>query len=88
MFRPTLTSIMHRDTLYKYAFLYLLYSGRSSNNISLIICLWHMASASLQLKNGIETDNSSVVAHSVTNVVLFGISSGYIVRNKLRKNLD
>lgn len=84
MFYPSLTKIIGQEALYKCAFVYLLYSNKSTNNIMLIICLWRTASASFQLGQGIETNNSSVIVQSAGNALLFAISSGYIIRNKFR----
>lgn len=69
----------------RFIFMYLLYTKKSTNNYSLIFCLLNMCSSSLWIKYCFANDNQPLLVRSMTDLVLFTISSMYIVRNKINE---
>ena len=63
-------------------FMYLLWTKRSVNSLSLTFCLMNIASSGLWLKYSLETEESPLILRSSVDIVLFFASAGYIVRNK------
>jgi lipid-A-disaccharide synthase-like uncharacterized protein len=63
-------------------FMYLLYTKKSVNNLSLVFCLMNIASSSLWMKYSLEKEDSPLVLRSSVDIVLFFISASYIVNNK------
>jgi hypothetical protein len=63
-------------------FMYLLYTKRSVNSLSLLFCLMNIVSSGMWLKYSLEKSESPLVLRSSVDVVLFFASAGYIVRNK------
>ena len=64
-------------------FMYLLYTKKSVNNLSLTFCLMNITSSSLWMKYSLETGDSPLILRSSVDVVLFFISASYIMHNKL-----
>ena len=63
-------------------FMYLLYTKRSVNSLSLLFCLMNIVSSGLWLKYSLVMEESPLVLRSSVDIVLFFASAGYIVRNK------
>lgn len=66
----------------RFIFMYLLYTKKSTNNWSLIFCLLNMASSSLWMKYSIDISDQPIMVRSSADLILFFISSSYIIRNK------
>ena len=64
-------------------FMYLLYTKKSVNNLSLTFCVMNITSSSLWMKYSLETGDSPLILRSSVDIVLFFISAGYIVNNKI-----
>ena len=77
-YSATATSIVARCI-----FMYLLYTKKSTNNLSLLFSVMNIASSSLWLDYSLKTQNTPIFVRSIADVSLFTISAGYIVRNKL-----
>lgn len=69
--------------LARFIFMYLLYTKKSTNNYSLIFCLLNICSSSLWIKYCFANDNQPLLFRSMSDLVLFTISSIYIIRNKV-----
>lgn len=63
-------------------FMYLLYTKKSTNSLSLLFCLLNIASSSLWMKYGVDISDNPIMLRSSTDLVLFTISASYIIRNK------
>jgi hypothetical protein len=68
--------------LARFIFMYLLWTKRSVNSLSLTFCLMNIASSGMWLKYSLETEESPLILRSSVDLVLFFVSAGYIVRNK------
>ena len=64
-------------------FMYLLYTKKSVNNLSLTFCIMNIASSSLWMKYSLETGESPLILRSSVDIILFVISAGYIINNKI-----
>ena len=68
--------------LARFIFMYLLWTKRSVNSLSLTFCLMNIASSGMWLKYSLEVGESPLILRSSVDIVLFFVSAGYIVRNK------
>jgi uncharacterized protein with PQ loop repeat len=66
----------------RFIFMYLLYTKKSTNNLSLVFCVLNIASSILWIFYCIEIDNQPLLVRSGMDVILFSISSAYIIKNK------
>ena len=80
-YSATATSIFARII-----FMYLLYTKRSTNNLSFTFCLLNITSSSLWMKYSLEKMDMPLLVRSIADVSLFAISAGYIARNKWLDN--
>lgn len=69
----------------RFIFMYLLYTKKSTNNYSLTFCLLNICSSSLWIKYCLANDNQPLLVRSMSDLVLFTISSLYIVHNKMNE---
>ena len=67
----------------RFIFMYLLYTKRSTNTLSLIFCLMNIASSSLWIVYSLDVDDLPLLVRGSSDLLLFTISSGYIIHNKL-----
>jgi len=65
-------------------FMYLLYTNKSRNTYSLLFCLLNMVSSSLWITYSMMIDDTPLLIRGSSDLILFTISGGYIVRNKMR----
>ena len=77
-FSATSISIMGR-----FIFMYLLYTKRSTNTFSLIFCIMNIVSSGLWITYSLDMDDLPLLVRGSSDLLLFTISSGYIIRNKL-----
>lgn len=64
-------------------FMYLLYTNKSRNTYSLLFCIINMISSALWISYSNMIDDAPLLIRGSSDLVLFTISSGYIVRNKM-----
>ena len=67
----------------RFIFMYLLYTRRSTNTLSLIFCLMNIASSSLWIVYSLDVDDLPLLVRGSSDLLLFTISSGYIIHNKI-----
>jgi uncharacterized protein with PQ loop repeat len=70
----------------RFIFMYLLYTKKSTNDLSLIFCLLNMASSSLWMKYSIDISDDPIMVRSSADLILFFISASYIIHNKYNNN--
>jgi uncharacterized protein with PQ loop repeat len=66
----------------RFIFMYLLYTKKSVNDLSLTFCLLNIASSGLWIKYSLETDDLPLTVRNTVDGVLLSISAAYIIRNK------
>ena len=66
--------------------MYLLYTKKSVNNLSLTFCVMNIASSSLWMTYSANTGDMPLLVRSGADIGLFLVSACYIVRNKLEAN--
>ena len=71
----------------RFIFMYLLYTKKSTNDLSLLFCFLNIVSSSLWLKYGLDIYENPIILRSSSDLVLFTISSSYIIRNKCITNV-
>ena len=64
-------------------FMYLLYTNKSRNTYSLLFCIINMVSSALWITYSNTIDDTPLLVRGSSDLVLFTISSVYIVRNKM-----
>jgi len=72
--------------LARFIFMYLLYTKKSVNSLSLAFCLMNIASSSLWLKYSVNKEDLPLLIRSGADIGLFFVSTCYIVKNKLDEN--
>ena len=70
----------------RFIFMYLLYTKRSVNNLSLLFCIMNMVSSSLWLHYGNDIGDEPILVRSLADITLFALSAGYIIRNKYARD--
>ena len=66
----------------RFIFMYLLYTRKSTNNLSLLFSVLSMASSSLWITYSQTILDLPLLIRSSSDLVMFTISCAYIVRNK------
>lgn len=69
--------------LARFIFMYLLYTKKSTNTLSLIFCLMNMGSSILWIQYSIEIIDMPILVRGSCDLLLFSFSSIYIVSNKI-----
>jgi lipid-A-disaccharide synthase-like uncharacterized protein len=72
----------------RFIFMYLLYTKKSVNSLSLTFCLMNMASSSLWLKYSLEATDMPLLVRSSADIALFTMSAAYIANNKWREYMN
>ena len=67
----------------RFVFMYLLYTKKSTNSYSLLFSIINIASSSLWIKYSQIISDVPLLVRSSSDVLLFFISSIYILRNRL-----
>ena len=65
-------------------FMFLLYKNKSTNSLSLTFCILSIISAGMWMYYGWFVNDIPILTRSCTEICLLTISSGYIIRNKLK----
>ena len=66
----------------RFIFMYLLYTKKSVNDLSLTFCLLNIASSGLWIKYSLETNDMPLTIRNSVDGVLLSLSAAYIIRNK------
>jgi uncharacterized protein with PQ loop repeat len=69
----------------RFIFMYLLYTKKSTNNLSLLFCVLNIISSSLWIKYSIDIYDEPILLRSCTDLTLFFISAFYIIHNKYKE---
>lgn len=86
--RPIPYSATSLSVVARFIFMFLLYKNKSTNSLSLIFCLLNIVSSSMWIYYSVETDDMPMIIRSATELTLLALSSAYIVRNKIRVQLQ
>ena len=66
----------------RFIFMYLLYTKKSVNNYSLLFCILNIISSSLWILYSIEIHDMPILVRGSCDLLLFTVSSSYIIYNK------
>lgn len=66
----------------RFIFMYLLYTKKSVNPLSLAFCVMNIASSGLWLKYSLETEDLPLTVRNAIDGVLLSISAAYIAKNR------
>lgn len=69
-------------------FMYLLYKNKSTNSLSLIFCGLNICSSSMWIYYSVISKDNPMIFRSSTELALLSLSSFYIIRNKIKENLE
>jgi len=74
----------------RFIFMYLLYTKKSTNHLSLLFCILNLISSSLWIQYCIEIEDTALVLRSSADLVVFSFASSYIVynRNKQQESIQ
>jgi lipid-A-disaccharide synthase-like uncharacterized protein len=72
--------------LARFIFMYLLYTKKSTNTLSLIFCSMNMVSSVFWIRYSIEITDMPILVRGSSDLLLFSISSIYIISNKVQEN--
>lgn len=68
----------------RFIFMYLLYTKKSTNNLSLLFSLLNIVSSSLWIKYSIDKGDNPIMVRGTSDLILFFISACYIIHNKYK----
>lgn len=71
------------SVLARFIFMYLLYTKKSTNNLSLLFCIMSIFSSGMWGYYSIQQDDTPLIFRSSTEITLLSISAIYIIRNKI-----
>ena len=69
----------------RFIFMYLLYTKRSVNNLSLLFCILNICSSSMWTYYSLIEQDTPMIIRSSTEIVLLTCSAIYIIRNKIQE---
>jgi uncharacterized protein with PQ loop repeat len=69
-------------------FMYLLYTKRSTNNLSLLFCILNICSSSMWVYYSSLEHDRPLIIRSSTEIVLLTCSAIYIIRNKIKQQQE
>jgi len=70
----------------RFIFMYLLYTKKSNNLYSLVFSIMNMVSSSLWIAYGQMKSDIPLLVRGSTDLLLFSISTAYIISNRLQIN--
>ena len=70
----------------RFIFMYLLYSKKSTNPYSLVFSIMNIVSSSLWIVYGQMKSDTPLLVRGSSDLVLFSISTAYIISNRLQMN--
>lgn len=70
----------------RFIFMYLLYTKKSTNHLSLLFCILNIISSSLWIQYCLQIQDNALILRSSADVVVFSIASSYIIRNKMKEH--
>jgi len=69
----------------RFIFMYLLYTKKSTNNLSLTFCILSICSSSMWIYYSVSLNDTPLIVRSATELSLLFISAVYIIRNKMNE---
>ena len=69
----------------RFIFMYLLYTNKSTNPYSLIFSLMNIVSSTLWITYSQQVGDLPLLVRGSTDLVMFAISAGYILSNRMRQ---
>jgi len=70
----------------RFIFMYLLYTKKSTNPLSLIFSIMNMISSSLWITYSQMVSETPLFVRGTSDLILFSISTGYIIYNRMEIN--
>ena len=74
------------SVLARFIFMYLIYTKKSTNNLSLLFCIMSIFSSGMWGYYSINAGDTPLIFRSSTEIILLSISATYIIRNKIMHN--
>jgi uncharacterized protein with PQ loop repeat len=71
--------------LARFIFMYLLYTKKSTNDLSLLFCIMNVVSSILWIEYSIDIKDIPIMVRGSSDLLLLSISSFYIISNKIRE---
>ncbi len=68
----------------RFIFMYLLYTKKSTNSYSLLFSMMNIVSSALWVRYGQMISDMPLLVRGSSDLLLFSISTGYIISNKLK----
>jgi uncharacterized protein with PQ loop repeat len=68
-------------------FMYLLYTKKSTNNLSLSFCILNICSSGMWIYYSLILNDTPMIVRSSVEISLLSISAVYIIRNKVKPNI-
>ncbi len=81
----TATSI---SVVSRFIFMFLLYTNKSTNSLSLLFCILSISSSNMWLYYSIINEDTPMITRSSLEIFLLTISSVYIIRNKINHSIQ
>ena len=66
----------------RFIFMFLLYTKKSTNNLSLLFCILNMVSSSMWIYYSLQINDLPLIVRNSSELILLTVSSTYIIRNK------
>ena len=70
----------------RFIFMYLLYTRKSTNPLSLIFAMMNIVSSSLWITYSQMVSETPLFIRGTSDLILFSISTGYIIHNRMEIN--
>lgn len=67
----------------RFIFMFLLYTKKSTNNLSLLFCILNICSSSMWIYYSLQINDLPLIVRNSTELILLTLSSVYIIRNKI-----
>lgn len=71
----------------RFIFMYLLYTKKSTNPLSLIFAIMNIVSSSLWITYSQMVSETPLFIRGTSDLILFSISTGYIIHNRMETKL-
>lgn len=72
----------------RFIFIFLLYTKKSTNNLSLLFCVLSIVSSGMWIYYSVALDDLPMIVRSSTELTLLSLSSIYIIRNKIQQRIQ
>jgi lipid-A-disaccharide synthase-like uncharacterized protein len=67
----------------RFIFMFLLYTKKSTNNLSLLFCILNICSSSMWIYYSLQINDLPLIIRNSSELILLTLSSLYIIRNKI-----